>query len=178
MTWRVNDRLTLCNLGLRYDLMTGYQIDQSKGSQFRRASSRRARVGVSTASSAFEDFGKDPREDKNNIQPRLGAVWNVNGLGPGRAARRLGHLHGRWLHELQYPVWRGGCHRDSGSVRSSRRVIRTDCRNPDGCFFRVGQPLSNLASFNEATPGAVPLFGFGPISPQAGTARILADSAG
>jgi hypothetical protein len=30
-------------------------------------------------------------------------------------------------------------------------------RNPDGSFFRVGQPLSNLASQNEA--GGLPLFG-------------------
>ena len=31
--WRVNNRLTL-NLGLRYDLITGYQIDQSKNPNF------------------------------------------------------------------------------------------------------------------------------------------------
>ena len=39
-------------------------------------------------------------------------------------------------------------------------------RNPDGSFYRVGQPLTNLASLNEVLPGAAPLFGFGPISPR------------
>ena len=33
-------------------------------------------------------------------------------------------------------------------------------RNPDGTFFRVGQPLSNIASQNQAViTGAFPLFG-------------------
>ena len=31
--WRVNDRLTV-NLGLRYDIVTGYQFDQSKNPNF------------------------------------------------------------------------------------------------------------------------------------------------
>src|SRR5262249_34937387 len=39
-------------------------------------------------------------------------------------------------------------------------------RNPDGSLYRVGQPLSNLAALNEANPNAIPLFGFGPISPR------------
>ena len=38
-------------------------------------------------------------------------------------------------------------------------------RNPDGSFFKVGQPLSNIAGLNEVRPGSKTLFGFGPISP-------------
>ena len=32
-------------------------------------------------------------------------------------------------------------------------------RNPDGSFFRVGQPLTNIASQNQADPNQLPLFG-------------------
>jgi hypothetical protein len=32
-------------------------------------------------------------------------------------------------------------------------------RNPDGSFFRVGQPLSNISSQNQVAAGAFPLFG-------------------
>src|SRR5262249_28974796 len=32
-------------------------------------------------------------------------------------------------------------------------------RNPDGSFFRFGQPLSNIAGLNQVAPNVVPLFG-------------------
>jgi hypothetical protein len=35
----------------------------------------------------------------------------------------------------------------------------TGIRNADGSFYRVGQPLSNIASQNQADPNAKPLFG-------------------
>ena len=37
--------------------------------------------------------------------------------------------------------------------------VPTGIRNPDGSFYRAGQPLSNIQSQNQVTPGAVPLFG-------------------
>jgi len=161
--WRVSDRLVL-NLGLRYDLMTGYQIDQSKDPNFV-ALQAAGKSGRLNGMIGFEDFGKDPREDKNNVQPRLGAVWNVNGT--GRDVVRAG--------------W--GIYTDVGYTNSNILFGAADAsglgfgpvftasdpnglRNPDGTFFRVGQPLTNLSSLNEALPGEIPLFGFGPISPR------------
>ena len=44
-----------------------------------------------------------------------------------------------------------------------RRVLTVDnqsgIRNPDGSFYRVGQPISNIQSQNQADAGAFPLFG-------------------
>jgi outer membrane receptor protein involved in Fe transport len=48
--WRVSDRLTL-NLGLRWDLMTGYQFDESKNRNYV-AVVEAAKAGCSQASRA------------------------------------------------------------------------------------------------------------------------------
>ena len=161
--WRVNNRLTL-NIGLRYDLMTGYQIDQSGDPNFV-ALQAAAKSGRLNGMIGFEDFGKDPKEDHNNIQPRVGMVFDVNG--DGRDVVRAG--------------W--GIYTDMGYTNSNILFGVADAsptgfgpvfaatnpngiRNPDGSFFKVGQPLSNIASLNEVRPGSKPLFGFGPISPR------------
>jgi hypothetical protein len=161
--WRVTDSVTL-NLGIRYDLMTGYQIDQSKDPNFV-ALQEAGRSGRLNGMIGFEDFGKDPKEDHNNIQPRIGAAWDV-------------HKNGR---DIVRGGW--GIYTDVGYTNSNILFGAADAsglgfgavfsatdpnglRNPDGSFYRVGQPLSNLASLNDVTPGAIPLFGFGPISPR------------
>ena len=41
-----------------------------------------------------------------------------------------------------------------GRYDTSHRI-----RNPDGTFYQVGQPLSNIAAQNEADPNEMPLFG-------------------
>jgi Carboxypeptidase regulatory-like domain/TonB dependent receptor len=160
--WRVTDSVTL-NLGLRYDLMTGYQIDQSKDPNFV-ALQAAGRSGRLNGMIGFEDFGKDPKEDHNNIQPRIGGAWDV-------------HKNGR---DIVRGGW--GIYTDVGYTNSNILFGAADAsglnfgpvftatnpnglRNPDGSFYRVGQPLSNLASLNEVAPGAAPLWGFGPISP-------------
>ncbi len=44
-------------------------------------------------------------------------------------------------------------------ARCWRSTIRHGIRNPDGSFYRVGQPTSNIQSQNEAVVGEFPLFG-------------------
>jgi hypothetical protein len=75
--WRVTDRLTL-NVGIRYDLMTGFQIDQSKDPNFV-ALQTAAKAGRLNGFIGLEDFDKTPREDHNNIQPRVGFVFDIGG---------------------------------------------------------------------------------------------------
>src|SRR5262249_4152032 len=38
-------------------------------------------------------------------------------------------------------------------------TVTNGIKNPDGSNFRVGQPLSNIASQNQVTPGSFPLYG-------------------
>ena len=78
-TGALTDRLTV-NAGLRYDLVTGFLIDQSKIPNYV-ALTGAAAAGRFDGVPGFEEFGKKAQEDKNNIQPRVGAVWDVHGDG-------------------------------------------------------------------------------------------------
>ena len=54
--WRITDRLT-ANIGLRYDYIDGYAIDQSKNPNFVILQNA-ARAGRFEGQRAFRDFGK------------------------------------------------------------------------------------------------------------------------
>jgi hypothetical protein len=75
--WRVTDRLTL-NLGLRYDYLDGIPTQQtSQNFQIMQAAGQ---AGLFTGT-FLQDFGKTPQNDKNNIQPRVGGVYDLRGDG-------------------------------------------------------------------------------------------------
>jgi hypothetical protein len=152
--WRVSDRLTL-NLGLRYDLVKGLQFDQSQNPNYVLAQQLGA-AGRFANVIGYENFGKAPKDDADNWQPRLGGVWDVRGNAK----------------DLVRAGW--GIYTDFGYTNSNALFAAADAsgsrfgtvftatntsglRNPDGTFFRAGQPLANLASQNEA--GGLPLFG-------------------
>ena len=101
--WAVTDRLTV-NLGLRYDLIDGLPVRPVEEPQLRDHAERRqgrpARPGIK----GLENFGKDPKNDTNNWQPRLGFAYDVVRQRQGRRPRRLGHLHGHGLHQLERAV--------------------------------------------------------------------------
>lgn len=154
--WRLNDRLTM-NLGLRYDYITGYQIDQSKNPNYVKVQAAGA-AGLLAGIKGLENFGKDPQEDKNNIQPRIGFAFDVRG--DGRDVVR-----GGW-----------GIYQDMGYTNANVLFAAIDAtgigsgvifnvddpggiRNPDGSFYRVGQPISNIAGQNQAGSGSLPLIG-------------------
>ena len=77
--WRVSDRMTV-NAGLRYDLVTGFLIDQSKIPNYVTLTAAAA-AGRFNGVPGFEEFGKKAQEDKNNFQPRIGAVFDLRGNG-------------------------------------------------------------------------------------------------
>ena len=85
--WRVTSKLTL-NLGIRYDLNTGFAIDQSKNPNYAMLDAA-GRAGLLVNLPGFEDFGKTPREDYDNIQPRAGAAYDLRGN--GRDVLRAGY---------------------------------------------------------------------------------------
>jgi outer membrane receptor protein involved in Fe transport len=154
--WRVTSRVTV-NLGLRYDYIDGIQIDQSLNPNFVKVRDA-ARAGLLEGFKGLETVGEDPKEDSNNWQPRIGVAWDVRGN--GKDVVRFG--------------W--GVYQDMGYTNSnvlfgaidatgigSGVVFNVDnqdgIRNPDGSFFQVGQPISNIASQNNADPDALPLIG-------------------
>ena len=155
--WRVSDRLTL-NFGVRYDYMVGYQIDESKNPNFVAVQAAGA-AGKLSGIVGLENFGLTPQEDHNNIQPRVGGVYDVRGNGKDI-------VRGGW-----------GIYTDVGYTNSNVLFAATDStgegfgqifnvnvtngiKNPDGSFYKAGQPLSNIASQNQiVSTGAFPLTG-------------------
>ena len=156
--WKLTDRLTI-NLGYRYDLITGYDIDQSRNPNFVILQNA-ARAGLFNVpgGEAFEGFGEEPKNDTNNHQPRIGMVFDVKG--DGRDVVRAGY---GIYYDVSYTnasilfaaIDATGL--GSGtifSVTNSGGIL-----NPDGSFFRVSDPIENIASQNEAGGGALPLLG-------------------
>jgi outer membrane receptor protein involved in Fe transport len=154
--WRLTSRVTV-NLGLRYDYIDGIQIDQSLNPNFVKVRDA-ARAGLLNGFKGLETVGEEAKEDGNNWQPRVGFAWDVRGN--GKDVVRAG--------------W--GVYQDMGYTNSnvlfgaidatgigSGVVFNVDnqdgIRNPDGSFFSVGQPISNIESQNNADPTALPLIG-------------------
>ena len=153
--WRAGARLTI-NAGIRYDLVTGLNFDQSQNPNFVKVQAA-ARAGAVNGIVGLENFGLDPQSDRNNIQPRIGGVYDV--LGTGKDIVRAG--------------W--GIYNDFGYTNSSVLVPALDASgggygtvfqatnptglvNPDGTLYQASQPLSNLSSQNQVAPG-LPLVG-------------------
>ncbi|MGB7218879.1 MAG: TonB-dependent receptor [Vicinamibacterales bacterium] len=152
--WRVNDRLTL-NLGVRYDLVTGLDIDQSRNPNFVKVQQAAQAGAFDGKIESLTGFGLSPEADKNNIQPRLGAVWDVRGNGKDI-------LRGGW-----------GIYTDFGYTNSNVLTAALDSSgsyfgttfaaqrnagllNTDGSNYQVGQPTSGLSAVsnpNLVTPG-------------------------
>ncbi|HEX7138158.1 MAG TPA: TonB-dependent receptor, partial [Vicinamibacterales bacterium] len=153
--WRLNDKLTL-NVGLRYDLMTGYQFDESKNPNF---------VAVQAAGAAgklanivgLENAGLTPQEDKNNFQPRIGAVYDLNGgkdivRGGWGIYTDVGYTNSNVLFAAFDST-------GTGFGQTFNVNVTNGIKNPDGSFFRVGQPLSNISGQNQVAAGSFPLYG-------------------
>jgi outer membrane receptor protein involved in Fe transport len=152
--WRINERLTL-NLGVRYDLVKGLQFDQSQNPNYLLAQQFGA-AGRFANVIGYENFGKSAKDDTNNVQPRLGMVWDVRGNAKDiiRAGWGIYTDFGYTNSNVLFPAADASGSR-FGTVFTANNTA--GLRNPDGSLYRVGQPLSNLASQNEA--GALPLFG-------------------
>ena len=154
--WRVGDRFTL-NVGVRYDYMTGYQLDESKNPNFV-AVQAAAKAGKLSGIVGLENFGLDPQEDRNNIQPRVGGVFDVRGNGK----------------DIVRAGW--GVYTDVGYTNSNVLFAAADStgqgfgqvfnvteaggiRNANGTFFTSSQPVANIQNQNQVVAGAFPLFG-------------------
>ena len=154
--WSITSRLTL-NLGLRYDIIDGYQFDQSKNPNFVKMQAA-GKAGQLTAIKGLENFGQNPKNDTNNWQPRVGFAYDLHGNGKDV-------IRGGW-----------GIYMDMAYTNSNALFAAIDAtgigfgaalsvdnqsgiRNPDGSFYQAGQPLTNISSQNQANPNVKPLFG-------------------
>ena len=149
-TWRATDRLTL-NLGVRWDYVDGMPIDQSTSANFlaMQAAGRTGRF----AGTLLEDFGAETKRDLDNIQPRLGAVYDL--AGDGRSLVR-----GGW-----------GIYTDFGYTNSNALTSAIDraggglvfnatdaagLRKLDGTLFTINDPISSIVHLNVIPAGATP----------------------
>ena len=154
--WRVTSRLTL-NLGLRFDVITGYQFDQSGNPNYVKVQAAGA-AGQLAGIKGLENFGKDPKEDWNNWQPRIGFAYDIAGNGKDVVRggwgiyQDMGYTNSNGLFAASDALSDG-----FGAVFSVANT--TGIRNADGSLYRVGQPLSGIASQNQADPNAKSLFG-------------------
>jgi Carboxypeptidase regulatory-like domain/TonB dependent receptor len=154
--WRVTSKLTL-NLGVRYDLIDGYQFDQSKNPNFVLMQAA-GKAGLLTGIKGLENFGLDPKNDTNNWQPRLGFAYDVRG--DGRDV-----IRGGWgvYMDMAYTNSNALFAASDATGKGFGAVLSVDnqsgIRNADGTFYKVGQPVANISSQNQANPNVKPLFG-------------------
>ncbi len=159
--WRATARLTV-NAGLRYDLVTGFLLDQSKIPNYVTLTAAAA-AGRFSGVPGFDEFGKKAQEDKNNIQPRLGAVYDLRGNGKDVVRAGWGLYYDFSFTNATILIPGLNTQGGLGVVFDVNNTA--GIRNPDGSFFTAGQPVSNIASLNEVNP-AGPFFGTQVAAPQ------------
>ena len=153
--WRVNDRLTL-NLGLRYDLVKGYQLDQSNNPNYVLAQQLGA-AGPVRQRHRLRELRQECRRTTPTTSSRASAWCGTCAAMPRIVVRAGWGIYTDFGYTNSNVLFAAA---DAGTSRFGTVFTANDTaglRNPDGSFYRVGQPLTNLAAQNEA--GALPLFG-------------------
>jgi len=148
--WRVSGRLTV-NAGVRYDLVTGLNFDQSKNPNFVKVQAA-ARAGLLGGIVGLENFGLDPQSDRNNIQPRVGGTYDVTGT-----ARDI--IRAGWGVYTDFGYTNSNVLQAALDASGNRfgtvflATSTTGLKNPDGSFYQVGQSLDNLKGQNQVGDG-------------------------
>jgi hypothetical protein len=151
--WRVSTRLTL-NIGVRYDLWTGFDLDQRNNPIWQTLSTQ-----TKYNESFLQDFqggkGGVLSNDKNNIAPRVGFSLDVKGDGKT-------FLRGGYGLYYDFPYTNATILFPAVAVQTNygtafNVVNPTGIRNANGTFFQPGQPLpaNGLASLDANPPNEV-----------------------
>jgi hypothetical protein len=155
-SFRVTRRLLL-DLGLRYDLTTGFAFDQEANVVFAElqaagAAGVFARTGLPCPCPGFEDFGKEPKEDKDNLAPRVGFTFDASGDGRLLARGGFGRYYDFAYTNANILFAVTGAQSSFGTIYLNNDT--SGIRNPDGSYFQVGQPLppNQLAGARKPLP--------------------------
>jgi hypothetical protein len=146
--WRVNDRLTL-DLGVRYDLVTGFAFDQDENIIFSELQAA-GRAGLLDRFPGYEDFGEEPAEDKNNIAPRVGFIYDVKGDGNFVLRGGAGRYYDFAYTNANILFAVVGAQSSFGQIYDHQD--QSGIRNADGSFYQVGQPLPPNQLTNVTNP--------------------------
>ncbi|HUQ98322.1 MAG TPA: TonB-dependent receptor, partial [Gemmatimonadaceae bacterium] len=134
--WSLTNRITL-NLGLRYDVWTGFDLDQSNNPLWNILKNQRT-----YSEQIYKEFWVSDdklKNDKNNYAPRLGLSWDLMGNGTRMLRAGVGRFY-------DFPYTNATVLFPAGEVQSIfgttyQNTNPTGIRNPDGTFWQVGQPL-------------------------------------
>ncbi len=133
--WQLTNRLQL-NLGLRYDLWQGFDLDQSSNPIWQT---------LTTQNTYNEYYLQEIRgssgldDDSNNWGPRLGFTYDLTGGGKQM-------IRGGWGIYYDFPYTNATILFPSAAVQSNfgqtyQHVNATGILNGDGSLYRIGQPL-------------------------------------
>jgi hypothetical protein len=152
--WRVTSRMTL-NLGARYDYVSGMPLNQDKNPNFQtmQAAGSTGRF----AGTVLDDFGKATSGDRNNVQPRLGLVYDLRGN--ARDVVRAG-----WGLYTDFAYTNQNALNAAIDAQGGGGIVflannPAGLRKGDGSFFQASDPLSTIASQNLVNPNLPPLAG-------------------
>ena len=116
------------------------------------------RAGLLTGIKGLENMGLSPQNDKNNFQPRIGGAYDVRGNGKDVIRAGWG-IYTDFGYTNSNVLFAATDASGSGFGQVFSVDVPTGIHNPDGSFYRAGQPLTNIQSQNQVTAGAAPLFG-------------------
>jgi hypothetical protein len=134
--WHVGKHLVL-NLGVRYDLWTGFDLNQTSNPIWQ-ALSAQTQYHESYLQ-VFQGGRGVLTNDKNNVAPRLGFTYDLNGEGKH-------FVRGGWGIYYDFPYTNATILFPASAVQSNYGVAYNvndpnGIRNADGSFFQPGQPL-------------------------------------
>ncbi len=146
--WRLTSRVTV-NAGLRYDLVTGFAIDQTTVPNFNKLQAA-GQAGRLDGMQGIDEWGPAVSEDYNNIQPRIGIAWDLKGNGKDvvRAGWGLYYDFGFTNANILFP----GLSAQGGSGQIFSVTNSSGIKKPGGDYYRFGDPIATIASLNEINP--------------------------
>ncbi|HTM04669.1 MAG TPA: TonB-dependent receptor [Vicinamibacterales bacterium] len=147
--WRATPRLTL-NLGVRWDYVAGLPIDQGKSSNFQRLQAA-GQAGQLAGYPLLSDFGKSPRGDIDNVQPRFGAVYDLRGN--GRDILRGGWgIYTDFAYTASNVLMAALDGLGGGGITYQSPFSPTGLLKEDGTLFRVTDPIDSIYYLNTVDP--------------------------